>query len=285
MEVAIIGAGISGLTLALYLKRQGIIPVIYESAAAIEPAGAGIMLAYNAMQVFEDLGLAESIIAAGNKIRGFEISGQKERLIMGTSLDQSDLKKGIYNVAIHRADLQRILATAVGYEHIRLSRRLQSIEQGPKTKLLFEDGHEATCDILFGADGIRSVVRNHIAPQSTLRSTRQVCWRGICTAVLPDLKSDIAIEQWGLGQRFGYVLLNPGQIYWFAVSNNKHVKNLKLPEHLQSFNPVAQQLITATPATKIIYSEIADLSPLTYWYQENICLIGDAAHTTTPNMG
>ncbi|MBL7706175.1 MAG: FAD-dependent monooxygenase [Taibaiella sp.] len=285
MEVAIIGAGIGGLTLALYLKRQGIIPVIYESATAIEPAGAGIMLAYNAMQVFEDLGLAESIIAAGNKIKGFEVSDQKERLIMATSLDHSHIKKGIYNVAIHRADLQRILAAAVGDEHILLSRRLKSIEKGSKIKLLFEDDHQATCDLLFGADGIKSVVRTHLAPQSTLRDTGQVCWRGICTTILPDLKSDIAIEQWGLGQRFGYVLLNPGQIYWFAVSNEKYVVDGKLPERLQSFNPVVQQLVTATPATKIIYSKIADLSPLPYWYQANICLIGDAAHATTPNMG
>ena len=285
MEVAIIGAGIGGLTLALYLQRQGIRPVIYESAPAIEAVGAGIMLAYNAMQVLEDLGLAENIIAAGSKVKGFEISDQQERLIMATSLAQSDLKKGIYNVAIHRADLQSILAAAVGAENIRLSRRLQSIEAGAKTKLVFEDGHYETCDILFGADGIRSVVRQHIFPQSTLQNTQQVCWRGICVPPLPDLKKDIAIEQWGLGQRFGYVLLNPGQIYWFAVSNNKQVKDQRIPERLQSFNPIAQRLIEATPVSTIIYSNIADLSPLNDWHKDNICLIGDAAHATTPNMG
>lgn len=285
MKVAIIGAGIGGLTLALYLKRQGIVPVIYESAPVIEPAGAGIMMAYNAMQVFEDLGLAESITAAGNNVRGFEISDQKEKLIMATTLDQPDLQKGIYNVAIHRADLQRILSEAVGAEHIQLSRRLRSIEEGPTIKLLFEDGHQATCDYLFGADGIKSAVRNHIAPQSTLRDSGQVCWRGICTPPSPDLKSDIAIEQWGHGQRFGYVLLNPGQIYWFAVSNEKHVVDDNIPESLKSFNPIAQQLIAATPADKIIYSKISDLSPLAFWHKEHICLIGDAAHATTPNMG
>lgn len=250
MEVAIIGAGIGGLTLALYLKRQGIQPVIYESATAIGPAGAGIMLAYNAMQVFEDLGLAESIIAAGNKVKGFEISDPKGRPIMTTSLNQSDRKKGIYNVAIHRADLQRILATAVGAGQIQLSRRLQSIQDGTKTKLLFEDGHQATCDLLFGADGIKSVVSNHITPQNTLRDTGQVCWRGICTQPLPELKHDIAIEQWGLGQRFGYVILNPGQTYWFAVSNDKYVVEGKIPERLRAFNAVAQQLITGTAAKK-----------------------------------
>lgn len=285
MEVAIIGAGIGGLTLALYLKRQGINPVIYESAAAIEPAGAGIMMAYNAMQVFEYLGLAESIIAAGNKIKGFEISDQKERLIMATSLDQSDIKKGIYNVAIHRTDLQRILAAAVGYEHIRLSSRLQSIEKGTKTKLLFEDGHEATCDILFGADGIKSVVRNHITPQSTIRDTGQVCWRGICTQPFPGLERELGIEQWGKGDRFGYVVLNARQIYWYAVSKSKYTMGRQVPGRIRSFNPLAQQLIAATPEENIIYSALADLSPLAFWYQENICLIGDAAHATTPNMG
>lgn len=285
MKVAIIGAGIGGLTLALYLKRQGLVPVIYESAPVIEPAGAGIMMAYNAMQVFEDLGLAASITVAGNRVRGFEISDHKDKLIMATGLDQPDLQKGIYNVAIHRADLQRILSEALGAEHILLSKRLKSIVEGPVIKLLFEDGHEATCDYLFGADGIKSIVRNHIAPQSTLRGTGQVCWRGICTPPLPDLKSDIAIEQWGQGQRFGYVLLNPGQLYWFAVSNDKHSVDCNMPESLKSFNLIAQQLITATPADKIIYSKISDLSPLAVWHTERICLIGDAAHATTPNMG
>lgn len=285
MQVAIIGAGIGGLTLALYLKKQGLIPVIYESAPVLEPAGAGIMLAYNAMQIFEDLGLAAGISAAGNRISGFEIADPEEKLIMATPLDLPDLQQGIYNVAIHRADLQQILTEAVGAEHIQLSSRLRSIEEGPDIKLLFEDGRQATCTYLFGADGIRSVVRNHIAPRSTLRDARQVCWRGICNAPLPGLKGNLGIEYWGNGDRFGYVVLNPRQIYWYAVSKSKYTDGKQLPERLITFNPVAGQLITATAEEKIIYSTLADLSPLKSWHKGHICLIGDAAHATTPNMG
>lgn len=284
-EVAIIGAGIGGLTLALYLQRQGIRPVIYESAPTLEPLGAGIMMAYNAMQVFEDLGLAARIEAAGNRVLGIDIADQQGKRITATALDQADLQKGIYNVAIHRADLQRILAEAVGMEHIQLSQRLASIREGEKTNLIFEGGHRVHCDVLFGADGIRSVVRQHMAPGSSLRDTGQVCWRGICAHQFPELKTDLGVELWGNGDRFGYVVLNPQQVYWYAVSKSKYAPGPQIPERIRSFNPLAQQLIAATPAAKIIYSPLADLTPLAHWHSHNICLIGDAAHATTPNMG
>ena len=75
--VNIIGVGIGGLTTALALKQKGLDVKIFESSAEIKPVGAGIIIANNAMQVFQKLGLQSKIEQAGNKISCMKITNQQ----------------------------------------------------------------------------------------------------------------------------------------------------------------------------------------------------------------
>ncbi|WP_262909358.1 FAD-dependent monooxygenase [Chryseobacterium gwangjuense] len=113
-SISIIGAGIGGLTLGNILKQHHLDFTIYESAPEIKPVGSGIMMAINAMQIFETLSLKEKIEKAGNTIHGISITDENLKLLSKTNVLELEKKYNSCNVAIHRADLQRILAENMG---------------------------------------------------------------------------------------------------------------------------------------------------------------------------
>lgn len=285
--ITIIGAGIGGLTMALTLKQKGYPVRVYESAPEIKPVGAGILMANNAMQVFKKLGIQHSIEAAGNRISMLDITNEKLSSLSAINLQKFEHRYGVYNVSIHRADLQRILAEAIGFENIELSKRLVSIKQEKDCKLVFEDGSVIRSPVVIAADGIRSAIRNQLFDKSEIRNTGQVCWRGVCDMELPEQYLHEGIEAWGKGIRFGFVRISSRQLYWFAVAKERSVKS----EHddllllFKDFHPLMQNMIAATAKENIYFSSITDLKPVHQWYKGNVCLIGDAAHATTPNLG
>ena len=215
-QISIIGAGIGGLTLGNILKHQNLDFTIFESAPEIKPVGAGIMMAVNAMQIFEKLGLKEKIENAGNKIHGISITDEKLKTISTTNILALEKKFNSCNVAIHRADLQNVLASTIGFENIKLNHNLKHIEKKENYHLNFENGSEIESKIVFGADGIHSKIRNQILKTETIRNAQQKCWRGLTTFNLPEKYLHHALEIWGKGKRFGFVKLSEILILWFC---------------------------------------------------------------------
>jgi 2-polyprenyl-6-methoxyphenol hydroxylase-like FAD-dependent oxidoreductase len=283
-SISIIGAGIGGLTTALTLKRRGLNPMVYEAAEEIRPVGAGIMMANNAMQVFEGLGVREKIETAGNYISDLRITDAQLKDISVVSFKPFEEKYGVRNVAIHRGALQKILAEELGYEHIALGKRLQTIERQEPFSLLFEDGTSVDSAILIGADGIKSTVREQLITKGEIRSAGQICWRGLCEYNLPEKYSHAGVEAWGKGKRFGFTRIDQKRVYWYAVVSTHLVKEDFLSLFLD-FDSEVRNIIIATPENQIIKNDIIDLKPISVWQDKNVCLIGDAAHATTPNMG
>lgn len=260
---------------------------VFEGAPVLKPVGAGIILANNAMQVFQKLGLAEKIAKAGNKISRLKITDAQLNSLSVADLTAYERKYGVSNTAIHRGELQRILAGEVGYEHIQLAKRLVRIEKTASFHFTFEDGSTASSAVVLGADGIKSVVRKQLFSENTIRSAGQVCWRGICTLSLPEQYQGELNEAWGQGRRFGFVKINDQQVYWYALANAAyaHTEVAHLGDLFGEFHELVATIIAATPREQLITGEITDLKPLQKWQHENVCLIGDAAHATTPNLG
>jgi 2-polyprenyl-6-methoxyphenol hydroxylase-like FAD-dependent oxidoreductase len=77
-------------------------------------------------------------------------------------------------------------------------------------------------------------------------------------------------------------------VYWYAVksfdSENEFSTN-NLETYFESYHPIIKELLRLTPQKSIHSTILEDLSPLKKWWQENACLLGDAAHATTPNLG
>lgn len=285
-SISIIGAGIGGLTLGNILKQHQLDVILYESAPEIKPVGSGIMMAMNAMKVFEQLNLKEKVENAGNKIHGISITDGSFRSISRTHSSDLERKLNVSNVAIHRAELQKILAENIGFENIQLSHNLQSIEKNDNYRLHFENRTAVESMVVFGADGIKSKVRNQILKTGTIRNTGQKCWRGLVNYDLPEEYHHEALEMWGKGKRFGFVKMSATKVYWYAVISDKSFKpDIDLCSVFSDFNPLVTKILQATSPGDIILNDITDLSPIPEWYSDNLCLIGDAAHATTPNMG
>ena len=284
---SIIGAGIGGLATALILKQKGFSFSVYESAAEIKPVGAGIILANNAMQVMKKLGLQEKLERVGNRISCIKITDQNLKPLSAVDLAGFEKKYGVSNLAIHRGDLQKILAEEIGSSQINLSKRLLNIEKDENYLLTFEDNSTLRANIVIGADGIKSTVRDKLFQESSIRNAGQICWRGVCELDLPPKYHHEINEAWGKGKRFGFVKISDKKVYWFALVNvkNQVVEELNLPEVFKDFHRDILAIINATPRNQIIISKIEDLKPIKKWQTENACLIGDAAHAATPNLG
>lgn len=290
----IIGGGIGGLTTALAFEKLNIEYQLFERAPALNEVGAGIWLAPNALQVMEWLGTLEAIQESGNVIDRITLARSNLSPLSDTDQDIMKDKFGYSTVAIHRAELQRILFDRVPKHKIVLGKAFEKYEYSkhPNIKLLFSDGTSVETPFLIGADGIHSKIRKQLFPGSKIRFSGQTCWRGIADSTLESDFIHRGMELWGKRIRFGISQVSEKQVYWFAVAtseangiDNPHTKKQHLLSLFADFHPLVSNLIYHTPTSKIIRNDIWDLQPMLNWYKDNICLLGDAGHATTPNMG
>ena len=290
MNIDIIGAGIGGLTTAIALEQKGINTTIFEQAKKIKPVGAGIILANNAMQVYEKLGLKKIIEENGNPISSMNITKSNLRPLSKIDLTYFQEKHNTKNIAIHRGVLQQILIHKLKLTKINLNHKLTSITENTNGYYLkFENGKQIQSTTVLGADGLHSIVRQNIFPNNSIRNANQICWRGITEYELPiKFKSELN-EAWGKSERFGFVQIAENKTYWYALKAFKKNKTEfsinDLEQYFSDYNSIIKDIIKSTNKEQINIAEISDLKPTNIWHKENVCLIGDSAHATTPNMG
>ncbi len=294
MKYSIIGAGIGGLTTALAFEKKGIDYHIFEKAPTLSEVGAGIWLAPNALQVLEHLDILKEIKDKGNSIDRITLGTANLNPLSDNFQDIIKKEFGYSTIAIHRAELQKLLFEKIPKEKISLNKGFQSFKKlkGHRIKIRFEDNSEVVTDFLIGADGINSKVRKQLFPQSRIRFSKQTCWRGIASIKLTEEFEHRGMELWGNQIRFGISKISKDKVYWFAVALDKpnqkdalDTVKQKLLKMFTNFHPLVSELITATPEINVLRNDINDLIPLKNWHKDSICLIGDAGHATTPNMG
>ncbi len=290
-KITIIGAGIGGLTVAIALKKKGFEVEIFEAASAFGKAGSGINLAINAMQVYKRLGLYDEIFKAGSYTSVMAITDAKLNPLSTINLKPFEKKHYVKSVAIHRAKLHQILLNQLPNVPLYLNKKVKIVTQSKKgIKIQFEDNSVHQAEVVIGADGIHSVVRKSIFTSTELRVVKQICWRGITEIEISDKYQTELNELWGKGKRFGFVAISDNKYYWYALANYKknykeEFKEVDLVEYYSDFHPLISQIIKSTPKENILTNKMADLKPIPTWYNQNICLLGDSAHATTPNLG
>ena len=298
MNIDIIGAGIGGLTTALALEQKGFTPTIYEQAKSLKPVGAGIILASNAMKVYRHLGLEDKIKTQGIPLKSLNVTDGNLKALSKVDLAYFKNKYNLQSVAIHRGKLQQILLDSLQHTDLFLNHELKGLSpQKEGYRMDFENGKSISSSLLLGADGLYSKVRNSINPNCEIRTTNQVCWRGVTTFNLPANYKNELNEAWGKGERFAFVEFdtpsgNPtggNQLYWYAVKSFKQSSNEfsvdQIASYFKNYPPIIQKIIEATPLETVHTAELKDLKPIKTWHNNFACLIGDAAHATTPNMG
>lgn len=284
-RIAVVGGGIGGLTCAVALQQRGFEVGVYEAAPKLEMVGAGIWLPPNALLVMERLGLSEELEAAGLSLDRIEVRDGSRTV---SAIDLMAVKEAIGHttVSIHRAELQRVLASHV--DELHLGKKCAGVEG---TTVRFEDGTEIEADVVIGADGIRSAVRQSLFPDVPLRFSGQTCYRGIAPLTLPDGLQTVCRETWGGTHRFGFSAIGEGEVYWFApvatepggVADAADLEALRAAFG-QFVDPIPA-IVEATPDEAIQRLDLFDFEPLPRWHVGSVGLIGDAAHATTPNLG
>lgn len=294
MKYTIIGAGIGGLTTAIALEQKGIEYEVFEKAPVVMEVGAGIWLAPNALYVLDSLGLLKDIQLLGNKIDRFSVGLSDLSSLMDSHQESFKQLFGYTTIAIHRAKLQKLLLDHMPRDKVKLGKSFSSFKllNNDKLEIKFEDGSSTMTDYIIGADGINSAVRKQLFPKSQIRYSGQTCWRGVSDYVLEKAFANRGLELWGNQIRFGFSKISQAKVYWFAVAlsaakgkDETDVVEEKLLKMYSNFHPLINQLISSTDRRKILRNDINDLQPMKHWYKGNVCLIGDAGHATTPNMG
>ncbi len=290
-KFAIIGGGIAGLSAAISLKQAGILAHVYEAAAEITPIGAGLALAANAIQAFDRLGIQKEVLNKGLLLTGLSVYDSKGKVISRADAASVSKEFGIDNFVIHRAALHEVLLANIDPSRVHLKKRINQITEDDDHLILsFDDGSVETTDFLIAADGINSVIRKLILPNSISSYSGYTCWRAVVDYPIEGL--DEAAEYWGAKGRFGFVPLPGNKVYWYACVNSRpdnpvmrDMSPLLLAKRFSAFPEMIVDLIHRTPANGLIWNDIHDLPALKNYAYNNILLIGDAAHATTPNMG
>lgn len=290
---AIIGAGIGGVTTALAFEKLNIPYHLYEKAEDINAIGAGIWLAPNALKVYEWLGILDQVKNAGNSIDRITIATEDLQTLTDSKQDEAKEEYGYSTVAIHRAELQKVLANNVASSNISWEKGLKSYTETKEgVELQFLDATTTIVNYLIGADGINSVVRKQLFPKSKIRYSGQTCWRGVTNFKLPEDYNHRGIEMWGKQTRFGISKLSADKTSWFAVAkskpfltDNKETLKEDLLNEYKKYANVVTDLIANTNIDAILRNDIIDLKPIKKWHTNRVCLLGDAGHATTPNMG
>ncbi|RXS96286.1 FAD-dependent urate hydroxylase HpxO [Acinetobacter junii] len=295
MNIAIVGAGMGGLTAGIALKKFGHQVTIYEQAAEILPVGAAISLWSNGVKCLNYLGLTDQIQALGGQMESLAyIDGLNNQTM--TQFDLTPLYKEVGQRAypVARADLQQLLMETFGLENIKLGMKMTEIEdQSEYVNIHFADGSQIKADLLIGADGTHSITRKFVlGHQVERRYAGYVNWNG-----LVQIDEKIApAQQWttyvGEGKRVSLMPVAQNRFYFFfdvpieaGLPNQRDQYKTELKKYFKDWCSPVHQLIDCLDEQKTNRVEIHDIEPFMNFYKGCVVLLGDAAHSTTPDIG
>jgi 2-polyprenyl-6-methoxyphenol hydroxylase-like FAD-dependent oxidoreductase len=292
-RVLIAGGGIGGLVTALALQREGITVNVFERASELVEVGAGLTLWANAITAMRQIGHGDVLEAVGKPVSRSRILSWRGDTLAETPVEALARKYGTPMIAVHRADLQAALLSALGPGIVRTGATCTDFQQDDaQVRIRLASGQEVSGDLLIGADGIRSTVRARLFGDAPLRYAGYTAWRGIARVTSAQWYEAMATETWGSGRRFGLIPLSDGRMYWFATLNSPEGtgdkpggRKQELLDLFSTCHDPVPAVIAATDETVILRNDIYDLPPLPSWSQGRVTLLGDAAHATTPNMG
>jgi salicylate hydroxylase len=294
LRIAIVGAGIGGLTLGAALTRAGIRCEVFEQTRQLREVGAGIQLSPNAVRPLVALGLGDYL--AGVAVRPAAIEMRRwntGEVLMRTPLGvECETMYGAPYYCTHRADLHQGLLELLPAGVIRLGMRCVGVEQrADGVRLRFADGTSTVADAVIGADGIRSVIRETLIADEP-RFSGQTVFRGLAPAErLPHLVREPAVRIWlGPGQHFVCYPISAGRVVSFVATtpvdqwrDESWTAEASVTDVVGAYtdwNDDVWQVLAA--ADSVTRWALHDRDSVGRWSRGRVTLVGDAAHPMLP---
>jgi salicylate hydroxylase len=301
-DVAIVGGGIGGLTLAISLLPQSMSVQVFEQDTELREIGAGIAIGGNASRLLQRLGVDLAQVA--NMPPAFELRCWRDGGLLWSQPvgDWYRHEVGAPLLTLHRATLQRALAAAVPPECIKLNHRLVSLsDESAGVRLHFESGEDVVASVVVGADGVQSTARRYVCGDIAPTHSGEIGFRGVIPVEKSqDLPNPTSLHCWcGPDTHVVYYGLDRGTLV--------NLLAVYKPYHLPAWTASSNR-ISATPDQALgIFEEyrwdrrildlvrniegdmsfwaLVELPRLPRWSRARVMLLGDAAHAPLPHQG
>ena len=293
-RVLVIGGGIAGMCAAIELRKHGVEVDLVEIDPEWRVYGAGITISGPTLRAFKTIGVLEEIIQQGACTDGLDIflaNGVKVASLPSQRLAGPDIPG---TGGIMRPVLARILsaATLASGTKVRLGVTFTSITlDASQAVVSFTDGTSGRYDLVIGADGVNSRVREQTFPDAPKpRYTGQACWRAV---VSRPADRQCAALYMGKDVKAGLNPVSTAEMYLFFLDKRDRPDYLEpeqwpatLKRVLAEFSncPIADIRDSLTSHSRIVYRPLFALMLPAPWHRGRLVLIGDACHATTPHL-
>jgi salicylate hydroxylase len=302
-RIAIVGAGIGGLTAGLLLQRAGYPVHVYEQAAELGEVGAGLTLSKGAQATLREAGVFDAVRAQALLSATIPFLHYRTGELLAGAYDHSDGlldTPEILGRQIHRADLHAILVAAFGRTAggLSLSHRLVGVEPARDgARLRFENGASAESDLVIGADGLRSKVRETLLEQAPPVFTGQVAWRFLVpwNEATQFMAAGRAAVYFGPSRVVNRYTLRRGELVnfvalartdgWFEEGWSVKGDPAELIGLFDGWHPDVMGLLQRARPQTLRRWGLFHREPLPVWREGPVTLLGDAAHPMLPFLG
>ena len=296
-RIAVVGAGLGGLTVAAFLQREGFAVTIYEQATTFSRIGAGIILSPNVMKVLRRLKLERPLVQTGISpdafvSRAWDTGETFCEIVLDAA---SEARFGGPYINVHRGDLHAALETAVDPGSIVFGHCLAGLEQaGAVIRLVFDNGVRQEADIVVGADGIELKVRDILLGHEPPRFTGRVAQRAIFpTERLRGKAIRDCTKWWGPDRHIlayfmtrardeVYLMGSVPAASWESEEASLPCAREEFVESFAHFHPDLRRVVEAV--VDVTVSPICDRARNDCWSDGRIVLLGDACHPVRPYM-
>jgi 6-hydroxynicotinate 3-monooxygenase len=297
LSIAIVGAGMGGLSAAATLRHFGMDVQVYEQAPRFARIGAGIQMMPNSMRVLRQIGIEQRLrqvsFAPHSHLNRVWDTGEVTR--------ELPMPEGLYGapyLCMHRGDLHDALLSALPAEIIHLGKRLVGLDQtASQVTLTFADGSRAHADAVIGADGVHSVVRDIIIGPDVPLHKGRIAYRGVFPSALMNGRDlgPSRTKWWGIDRHIVIYYTNKarGEVYFvtsvpepaeWVTSESWSAKGdvKELRQAYAGFHADVRAVLDACPDCH--KWAILEREPLSRWSDGRVVLLGDACHPMTPYM-
>ncbi|KUL27829.1 FAD-dependent monooxygenase [Actinoplanes awajinensis] len=294
LRVAVVGAGIGGLTTAIALRARGFTIDVYDQASSLSEIGAGLSLGGNGMRVIDALGLGRAVREVAANLHRIEFHHWRtgEIFYQHPMGDWYEQRFGGPFLGVHRADFHHVLLAAFdGTPH--LGRRCVAVHESPHgVELEFADGTTAGADVVVGADGLRSAVRRHVNGPDEAVFAAMSCFRGLVPAPPGSAVSGLTFFL-GPGRHLVAYPVRGGELInfvayvpdpeWTLESWSAKCPPAEAAAAFDGWHPAVTTLLANAEETG--RWALYDREPLRRWSTGRVTLLGDAAHPMLPHAG